>query len=61
MSATLTGFMLSVGVALVQFWPGSDWLHLGLTVGVFLVGQFLEGNIISPSSSAIRWACTRSG
>ncbi|AWN42436.1 AI-2E family transporter [Methylobacterium durans] len=45
---TLTGFLLSVGVALVQFWPNSDWLHIGLTVGVFLVGQFLEGNIISP-------------
>ncbi|MDP4022240.1 AI-2E family transporter [Methylobacterium sp. NEAU 140] len=45
---TLTGFMLSVGVALVQYWPNSDWLHLGLTVGVFLVGQFMEGNVISP-------------
>ncbi|MBE7202929.1 MAG: AI-2E family transporter [Parafilimonas terrae] len=45
---TLTGFLLSVGVALVQFWPSGDWLHLGLTVGVFLVGQFLEGNVISP-------------
>ncbi len=45
---TLTGFLLSIGVALVQFWPGSDWLHIGLTLGVFLVGQFLEGNIISP-------------
>ena len=45
---TLTGFLLSVGVALVQFWPSADWLHLGLTVGVFLVGQFLEGNVISP-------------
>lgn len=45
---TLTGFLLATGVALVQFWPGSDWLHLGLTVGVFLVGQFLEGNILSP-------------
>ena len=45
---TLTGFLLSVGVALAQFWPGSDWLHIGLTIGVFVVGQFLEGNIISP-------------
>ncbi|GAA0259698.1 Putative transport protein [Methylorubrum aminovorans] len=45
---TLTGFMLSVGVALVQWWPSGDWLHIGLTVGVFLVGQFLEGNVISP-------------
>ena len=45
---TVTGFMISVGVALVQFWPNGDWIHLGATVGVFLVGQFLEGNIISP-------------
>lgn len=45
---TIVGFLLAVGVALVQFWPNSDWLHIGLTVGVFVVGQFLEGNIISP-------------
>lgn len=45
---TIVGFLLSVGVALVQFWPSSDWLHIGLTVGVFVLGQFLEGNIISP-------------
>ena len=45
---SLTGFMLSVGVALVQWWPDSDWLHIGLTFGVFVVGQFLEGNVISP-------------
>jgi predicted PurR-regulated permease PerM len=45
---TLTGFMLSVGVALAQWWPTGDWLHIGLTVGVFVIGQFLEGNVISP-------------
>lgn len=45
---TLVGFLLSVGVALVQFWPTSDWLHIGLTVAVFVVGQFFEGNVISP-------------
>ncbi|MBX9931139.1 MAG: AI-2E family transporter [Methylobacterium sp.] len=45
---TIVGFLLSVGVALVQFWPNSDWLHIGLTIAVFVVGQFLEGNIISP-------------
>ncbi|GEO98354.1 AI-2E family transporter [Methylobacterium haplocladii] len=45
---SLTGFLLSLGVALVQWWPTGDWLHIGLTVGVFLVGQFLEGNVISP-------------
>ena len=45
---SLTGFMLSLGVALVQWWPSGDWLHIGLTVGIFLLGQFLEGNVISP-------------
>ncbi|KQP48868.1 hypothetical protein ASG40_17865 [Methylobacterium sp. Leaf399] len=45
---TIVGFLLSVGVALVQFWPDSDWLRIGLTVAVFAVGQFLEGNVISP-------------
>ncbi|WP_375410209.1 AI-2E family transporter [uncultured Methylobacterium sp.] len=45
---TIVGFLLAVGVALVQFWPDSDWLHIGLTVGVFALGQFLEGNVISP-------------
>ena len=43
---SLTGFILSVGVALVQFWP--NWIPIVATIGVFLVGQFLEGNIISP-------------
>ena len=43
---TLTGFILGVGVALVQFWP--DWISVAMVIGVFVVGQFFEGNIISP-------------
>jgi len=43
---SLTGFLLSTGVALVQFSP--DWVSVVLTVGVFLVGQFLEGNVLQP-------------
>ena len=43
---SLTGLVLSVGVALVQFWP--DWTWILATLGVFVVGQFLEGNILSP-------------
>ncbi|MCR9061291.1 MAG: AI-2E family transporter, partial [Rhodobacteraceae bacterium] len=40
------GFVLSVGVALVQFWPDWPWI---LVVGaVFAVGQFLEGNVLQP-------------
>ena len=43
---SLTGFLLSVSVALVQFWP--DWIPIAIVVGIFLVGQFLEGNILQP-------------
>jgi len=42
----LVGFVLSVGVALVQSWP--DWLYVALICAIFLVGQFLEGNILYP-------------
>ncbi|MGY2049289.1 AI-2E family transporter [Methylobacterium sp. JK268] len=43
---SLTGFLLSTGVAVVQFWP--DWPWIVATLGVFLVGQFLEGNVLQP-------------
>jgi predicted PurR-regulated permease PerM len=43
---SLTGLLLSVGVALVQFLP--DWSLILVTLGVFFVGQFIEGNILSP-------------
>ncbi|PLX36696.1 MAG: AI-2E family transporter [Hyphomicrobiales bacterium] len=40
------GFVLSVGVALVQFMP--DWVMIVAVFVVFVVGQFLEGNILQP-------------
>jgi predicted PurR-regulated permease PerM len=43
---SLTGLVLSVGVAVVQFWP--DWTWIGATLGIFITGQFIEGNILSP-------------
>ena len=43
---SLTALVLSVGVSLVQGWP-SLTLFLS-TLAVVLVGQFLEGNVISP-------------
>lgn len=42
----LVGGVLAIGLALFQFW--GDWLSIGLVVGIFAVGQFLEGNIITP-------------
>jgi predicted PurR-regulated permease PerM len=38
--------VLSVGVAVVQFWP--DWTWIAATLGIFITGQFIEGNILSP-------------
>jgi predicted PurR-regulated permease PerM len=43
---SLTGLILSVGVAIVQFWP--DWTWIVATLGIFVFGQFVEGNILSP-------------
>src|SRR5918993_4829213 len=43
---SLTGLVLSVGVAVVQFWP--EWTWIAATLGIFITGQFIEGNILSP-------------
>lgn len=43
---SLTGLVLSVGVAIVQFWP--DWTMPLATLAVFGAGQFIEGNILQP-------------
>jgi len=43
---TMTGLVLSVGVAVAQFWPHWSWILVVL--GIFLFGQFVEGNILSP-------------
>jgi predicted PurR-regulated permease PerM len=43
---SIVGFVLSVGVAVVQFWP--DWIWILVVAGIFAVGQFLEGNILQP-------------
>jgi predicted PurR-regulated permease PerM len=43
---SLTGLILSVGIAIVQFWP--DWTWILATLAVFVTGQFVEGNILSP-------------
>lgn len=40
------GFVLSIGVALVQFWP--NWIHIVAVGAIFAVGQFIEGNFLSP-------------
>ncbi|HEX2255458.1 MAG TPA: AI-2E family transporter [Afifellaceae bacterium] len=43
---TVVGFVLAVGVAIVQFWP--DWLWIAVVAGIFAFGQFVEGNFLQP-------------
>jgi predicted PurR-regulated permease PerM len=43
---SLTGLVLATGVAIAQFWP--EWTPIIVVIGVFLVGQFIEGNILAP-------------
>lgn len=43
---SVTGFVVSVGVALVQFWATPWWIVA--VAGIFAFGQFAEGNFLQP-------------
>ncbi len=43
---SISGLVISIIVAIVQFWP--DWTMILAVLAVFGVGQFLEGNVLSP-------------
>jgi predicted PurR-regulated permease PerM len=43
---SFVGFVLSISVAFVQFWP--DWVHIAAVAAIFAAGQFIEGNFLSP-------------
>jgi predicted PurR-regulated permease PerM len=42
---TIFGLVASVGLAFAQF---DDWWRIGAVAALYVVGQFLEGNILSP-------------
>ena len=42
----LVGGALAIGLALFQFW--GEWLSIGIVAGIFVLGQFLEGNVFTP-------------
>ena len=42
----LIGGALAIGLALFQFW--GDWVSIGLVAGVFMLGQVIEGNVLTP-------------
>jgi predicted PurR-regulated permease PerM len=43
---SMTGLILASGVAVAQFWP--NYGSIMIVLAVFLVGQFIEGNVLSP-------------
>ncbi len=42
-----SGFLVSGGVALHQYWP--DYTMVALVCGVFIFGQLMEGNVLTPN------------
>lgn len=42
----LIGGAVAVGLALAQFW--GEWWLVGVVALIFVIGQFIEGNILSP-------------
>ena len=56
----LIGGILAIGLALFQYWSSvevvngdtitysTNWVRIGIVAGIFGVGQFLEGNILTP-------------
>lgn len=45
-AGALIGGILAIGVGLVQFWP--DYASILIVAAIFAIGQFLEGNFLSP-------------
>ena len=43
----LVGGVLAIGLALFQFW--GEWGWIAAVAGIFALGQFLEGNILTPN------------
>ena len=40
------GGVLAIGLALFQFW--GEWTQIGLVAAIFVVGQVVEGNVLTP-------------
>ena len=43
---SIFGFVVSLGIAFAQF---DTWMPIAQVVGVFMVGQFIEGNFLTPN------------
>ena len=57
----MVGGVLAIGLALFQWWGGTEvvdgqtvevatnWLRIGIVGAIFMLGQFFEGNILTPN------------
>ncbi|WP_417726125.1 AI-2E family transporter [Roseovarius sp.] len=43
---SIVGGVLAIGLALFQFW--GDWVSVGLVAAIFVSGQMIEGNFLTP-------------
>lgn len=43
---SLVGLVLSIGLAIAQFWP--DYFQIGIIAAIFFAGQLIEGNVLQP-------------
>lgn len=43
---SIVGFVMAVGLAVFQFW--GEWWHIAAAGGIFVFGQIVEGNILTP-------------
>jgi predicted PurR-regulated permease PerM len=43
---SMAGLLIGTGVAIGQFWP--HWTSIAAVVGIFLFGEFVEGNVLGP-------------
>ena len=43
----ILGGALAIGLGLFQFW--GDWVSLGLVAAIFVLGQVVEGNVLTPN------------
>lgn len=46
MVGSIVGGVLAIGLAAFQFW--GDWFQIGLIAAIFMFGQVVEGNILTP-------------
>ncbi len=48
MVGSAIGLVVSVGVACFQWLPDGEWIRVAVVAGIFITGQIVEGNFLTP-------------